>query len=124
MTDRRVGGSLAQPIPNVTATDVERIARRDFPADKLNEVMTLLDSFGGALSARVRAAALKLSKGDVERLQRVVESAGRDYRDVLAAAEYPGYMKVINFANIAEDDERRVIESDWRQYDEWFRTSH
>ena len=34
-----------QPVPIVTGADVERIARRDFPPDKYEVVMTCLNEY-------------------------------------------------------------------------------
>ena len=43
-----------------------------------------------------------------------------DYRDVLASAEYPNYMKEVPAGGgFAEDDRQRVISLDWKQYQEW-----
>ena len=38
---------------------------------------------------RVRLAVLKLAEGDLDKLERNTMLAQQDYRDVLAAAEYP-----------------------------------
>jgi hypothetical protein len=34
-----------QPTPTVTGADVERIVRRDFPADRAVEVLAMLDEY-------------------------------------------------------------------------------
>lgn len=114
-----------QPIPTVTSADVERIVRRDFPGERVPEVMRLLGEYGGEAwhreTHRVRAAVLKLAAGRLEQLRREVDTAKRDYRDVLAGAEYPGYFRrVPGPGSLPADEEKRIIDADWRQYQEWF----
>jgi hypothetical protein len=104
--------------------DVERIVRRDFPADQLPEVLAILDEYGRETwqreAHRVRLAALKLAAGSVERLRYQIEGAKCDYRDVLAPAEYPGYCKrVPRSGGLPSDEERRIIDADWKQYQDW-----
>ena len=69
---------------------------------------------------RVRLAALKLAAGNVEKLRYEIEGAKCDYRDVLAAAEYPSYMKRMSpSAALPTEEERRIIDADWKQYQDW-----
>ena len=62
---------MTQPTPTVTAADVERIVRRDVPADRAAEVLAMLDEYS--------------------------EADGQT------------------------DEQQRIIDSDWRQYEEWLR---
>jgi hypothetical protein len=116
-----------QPVPVVTFHDVERIARREFSDEQFSTVITLLKEYGTEAwhreCPRVQLAALKLADGNLEKLRARIETAKRDYRDVLAVAEFPAYCKV-GFRRIRElpDDERlRIINADWSQYDDWLR---
>jgi len=113
-----------QPTPTVTHADVDRVVRRDFPADNSTSVFALLTEYGTEQwhreTDRVRLAALKLAAGDIVRLRAAIEMAKRDYRDILAAAEYPEYSQNVNPSEeMAEDEMQRLIDSDWRQYSEW-----
>jgi len=115
---------VSQPIPNVSSTDVARVVCRDFPADIVSAVHAILDDYGQASwqrePHRVQLAALKLAAGSVERLRSEIESAKRDYRDVLANAEYPGYFKgVPSSGALPQEDEQRIIDTDWKQYQDW-----
>ena len=115
---------IKQPIPAVTAEDVERIVWRDFAPDEIETVMTLLGEYDESRQEpiRVRLAALKLADGDLEKLRAHIQLALRDYRDALAAAEYPVYMKTgFRVGKLAEDQKARIVEDDWRQYEEWMR---
>ncbi|HZN53815.1 MAG TPA: hypothetical protein VFB67_00705 [Candidatus Polarisedimenticolaceae bacterium] len=111
-----------QRAPDVTRADVERIVRRDFPAERVGEVLAMLDEYGPEdwhrEPDRVRLAVLKLASGSFERLRYEIEGAKRDYRDVLSPAEYPGYGKRM-FKKLAPDEERRIIDADWKQYQDW-----
>jgi hypothetical protein len=68
------------------------VVRLFAPADQ-SSALALLESYGTAPyerePVRVRVAALKLSSGRLEDLEQAISTAKRDYRDVLAAAEYP-----------------------------------
>ena len=113
-----------QPIPNVTSADVERVVRREFPADRIGEVLSTLREYGTQSwqrdPDRVRLAALKLAAGNVARLRDQIESAKYDYRDVLAAAEYPGYCQRVFWPGLlSPQEEQQVIEADWKQYQDW-----
>jgi hypothetical protein len=114
----------AQPTPTVTNADVERVVRRDFPAERVPEVLAMLDEYGTETwqrePHRVRLAALKLAAGSIERLRYQVEGAKRDYRDVLAPAEYPGYSKrMFRIRDLPQDEQQRIIDDDWKQYQDW-----
>lgn len=114
----------SQPIPNVSGADVERVVRREFPADRVGEVLSMLGEYGTESwhreADRVRLAALKLASGGIERLRSAIESAKCDYRDVLASAEYPGYFEQVpRTGALAPEQEQRIIDTDWRQYQDW-----
>ena len=117
-----------QPTPSVTHADVERVVRRDFPAGERAEVTKLLERYGTESwhreTDRVRLATLKLASGNIERLRREIEGAQVDYRDVLAAAEYPEYSKrVRGLSKLAADEIREIVATDWKQYQDWLTRS-
>jgi hypothetical protein len=86
-----------QPTPTVTGADVERIVRRDFPADRAVEVLAMLDEYGTEAwqreAHRVRLAALRLAAGDIKRLRYEIEGAKRDYRDVTRSGRVSGLLQ-------------------------------
>lgn len=114
-----------QPVPQVNENDVERVVRRDFPADDYDAVMTILDMYGTEAwqreCARVQLAALKLANSSLERLRSCIEIAKTDYRDVLSPAEYPAYRKIgwSQIRKLATEEQGNIIDSDRRQYEEW-----
>jgi hypothetical protein len=116
----------SQPTPDVTSDDVDRIVRRDFPNEQFAPITALLNEYGHEKwhreSSRVRLAVLKLAHGSVEKLRVHIEAAKSDYRDVLAAAEYPDYCKIgFRITELPADEQRRIINRDWKQYEDWLR---
>jgi hypothetical protein len=116
---------MQQPHPKVTPAHVEKIVHRDFPSDVVEQVWAILNEFGTerwhSEIDRVRLAILKLANGDVKELRRMMDAAKRDYRDVLASAEYPAWMGATPTLSVSKGDEReRIIRSDWEQYKKWF----
>jgi hypothetical protein len=115
-----------QRIPSITATDVERIVRRDFPDEQFDIVMSVLTEYGTEKwhrePSRVQLAAMKLADGDVNALRRHIDTAKQDYRDVLAAAEYPEYSKkMFRVRELPSREQNRIVDDDWRQYETWLR---
>jgi len=115
-----------QPTPQVTPQDVLRVARRDFPSTPEDEIRAILEEYGKESFHReidrVRLAAMKLASGDVRRLKLQIDGATQDYRDILAAAEYPRYDKMMfRIDRLSEADKNKIIESDWNQYQTWLK---
>jgi hypothetical protein len=106
-----------QPVPEVLPTDVERIVRRDFPEERFVTVMLVLNEYGAERwqreRSRVQLASLKLAHGSLDALRSHVDAAKQDYRDVLAAAEYPEYSrKGFHVRELALEEQRRIIGAD------------
>lgn len=67
--------------------DIEVEARTLFPPERWNEVRALLEGEERLRSPNVRRAVVKLSRGDVARLQEMIAAARLDPRDVLMWAQ-------------------------------------
>jgi len=116
-----------QRVPEVSLADVNRIVHREFLPEQIDAAMDVLKQYEEQTNpreaARVQLAALKLAKGSVQKLQSHIEYAKRDYRDVLCAAEYPAYAKVgFRIRELPPKERERIIEQDWKQYEEWLRS--
>ena len=116
--------NMNQPIPAVNEIDVIRIVKRDYSTTQFDTVMSILNEYGTEDWQRgvnrVRLAVLKLANGDIHVLRREIDVAKRDYRDVLAYAEYPEYMrKVSPSADLTEAERKMIIRADWTQYQSW-----
>lgn len=109
---------MDQPTPSYTPADLERIVARDFDPAEAPNVRAILarydEASGQPETLRVQMACLKLADGDLGELERAVEIACGDYRDVLAAAEYRAFVE----APTAEAEEA-AIASDWEQLQAW-----
>ena len=113
-----------QQHPNVTSDDVERVVRRDFSGGEFDAVMAILKQYGVEKwhreCPRVQLAALKLANGDLDKLQKIINVARTDYRDVTVPAEYPEYGKRgFRIRELPIQDQERIIDSDWDQYERW-----
>ena len=114
----------SQPVAVITDADVERIVRRDYAAEQVPEIVDALASYGveewEREAPRVRAAILKLANGDRARLLEELAVAKRDYRDVLAGAEYLTYGALtLRDPAASPEDVQRAITSDWAQFQDW-----
>jgi hypothetical protein len=71
--------------------------------------------------ARVQLAILKLSDGRINKLEDAVVLANRDFRDVLAYAEYPTEMGYDwnTLKSMPAEAVQRIRDADRRQYEEW-----
>jgi hypothetical protein len=102
---------------------VQDLIRRLFPGQPEARVLEILDRYGTEPYERerdrVQVAVLKLSDGDLERLAEMVTLAKTDFRDVLAAAEYPGELAGRLEPPAAEME--RVRQQDRQQYQDWVR---
>lgn len=114
-----------QPTPLVSREDVHRVLRRDFPAADYGAALIILEEYRSKLDgetgeARVRLAALKLADGDLKELGRHIAAARQDYRDVLAAAEYPAAsLRWSAMSSLREEQRQDIYDADWDQYQEW-----
>lgn len=120
---------VSQPVPQVTANDVAMVVRRDFAEEQFAVVMAVLNEYGVEKwergKSRVQLAALKLANDDPEALKRHITQAKQDYRNVLAAAEYPEYSKnrMSHVRELPAKEQQRIIDGDWEQYETWLRNS-
>ena len=115
----------SQPVPAVTDADVDRIVRRDFLPAAVPDAFAALAGYGtqpwhGEVD-RVRLAALKLAAGNLERLRTQIAAASTDFRDVLAAAEYPVFFRTVAPGQEGVVDTGAAIDADWLQYRAWLR---
>ncbi len=103
---------------------IERIIQRDFSPELFSRVLATLEIYGAERwhreVPRVRLAILKLATGDIAQLAQQTRVACSDYRDVLAAAEYPRET-AIGFTKVEiKDSEIAAIRSEDRaDYLQW-----
>jgi hypothetical protein len=89
------------------------------------EILSILDEYGVEASergrARVQLAILKLSAGQRDRLPELVVMAKRDYRDVVAYAEYPEEMRLssVEMRQLSREEAQALRRRDRKQYLRW-----
>jgi len=113
---------MKQKTANVTDSDIERIILRDFARSDLKTVKIILSNYkteGAKERNRVYASALKLSAGDIDLLEKYVHRANVDYRDLIALSEYPNYTERMLDDDFSGKRKAKLIDDDWRQYQEW-----
>lgn len=96
--------------------------KREFPDEEFATVMATLNEYVPRYNDNpipVRLAALRLANGSVSRLRDEIESAKRDYRDVILPAVYPSYSK-IGGARLSSK-KRKIFESERQKYEDWFK---
>jgi len=87
-----------------------------------NRVIAILNQYGAEPYekeiVRVRLDILKLSGNSIEDVQRWVDIAKKDYRDILASAEYP-YELLAPTWRMPKDETTHIQTTDRKQYEEW-----
>jgi hypothetical protein len=110
---------MEDKIPNISNADIKRIIERDFPKD--TDIANILNRYASETEKgrnRVHAAILKIADGSLEKVEKYVEVAIVDSRDVLSWAEYPSYSKNL-FEEFSYEKEKQQNDDDWQQYNEW-----
>ena len=107
-----------------SADTVKKAVDRVWEGDHRQAALTVLDrvsDYGGAAHrSRIQVAAIKLSGGDLDRLDDWVQAANADFRDVLAAAEYPGQFEA-GFLPLSDPRQVKLGEADLIQYKLWLK---
>jgi len=116
---------MNQPVPKVSAADVERVVKRDFSPEEVAAVLKALEAYGSKTwhneVPRVRLAILKIANGDRDRLREALAMADVDYRDALCNAEYLNYARRIAPGEKASPAKsKEAVEADWQDYRTWF----
>ena len=101
---------------------VQRLVHRLFAAEDRAAASACLACYGASPSdaepLRVQVAILKLSEGELKKLEHYLARAQQDYRDVLAWAEYPEQLEQPTW-RMPADDVRRITKADSAQYLAW-----
>lgn len=103
---------------------LEKIAQY-WPHEDKKEILRVLERYGKEVNergrTRVQLAIIKLSEGKKSKLDEWVERAKRDYRDVVAYAEYPEEMRLsfIRMRQLSKDEVKALRQRDRAQYLEW-----
>jgi hypothetical protein len=111
-----------QPTPKISSKTLEKIIERDYGncvseiKEKLKSVRS--DTLKG--QNRISAAILKLANGDIDKIDNYIEIYKKDFRDVLAGAEYPLCFS-FSFGEKNKQELRAIYLSDWKNYLKWLK---
>ena len=105
-----------------TAALVQQLVERLFATHERTTAMSILRTYGetDAEPHRVRVAILKLSAGQLGQLAHYTSAARRDFRDVLAWAEYPQELEQPIW-QLPDAEVQRIRAADREQYLAWLR---
>jgi len=114
-------------MPRPARTLVTAKVHKMWPREQWDAVMAALDEYGREGSSwgctRVQLAILKLCGGNRDEIPKLVETANRDYRDVIAWAENPEAIRLL--WAVRKEMSRAEIAAmrrrDKRQYRRWLR---
>ncbi len=111
---------MTQFIPEVTEADVERVVRRDYPAETRAAIHELIRGVEVREKPRVVLACLKNARGDLAKLKGELANAGGWWREIISEAEYPNYTKkMFRIERLPVEERERIIEKDKAQYLRW-----
>ena len=112
---------MDQPVPDVSNADVERILERDF--EDADQARFLIRKLECPESARTALACLKGANGNLQLLEGSVQEANRDFRDLIAAAEYPNYCQAGHrVQEMSKPELEALYAADFEQYMAWLRS--
>ncbi|HEX6352881.1 hypothetical protein [Actinophytocola sp.] len=93
--------------------------RQVFPAADPADIQRQLDEYAGQERLRVQLAIVKLTDEDKRVSPRhYVDAARKDYRDVLALAEFPQQMRP-DWFTLSVTERAKVTKADRQQYARW-----
>src|SRR5262245_22483965 len=115
---------MSQYVPSVSDQDVERIVRRDYPAELHVDIHRMIRDVEVREKPRVILACLKNANGKLEKLQGELANASGWWREIIGEAEYPNYTKkMFRIERLSADEKERIIERDKNQYLQWLHRS-
>jgi hypothetical protein len=109
-----------QPAAKLTTNQLEKLIAREFPKH-IDEVTLKFYKVKGDNPNginRISAAIVKLANKDLSSLDRFIEMASVDYRDILSQAEYPRCLK-LGFDEFDKKKMKGIYLEDWREYSKW-----
>ena len=111
-----------EPASKISDKTLEWLLHREFGsrAGEVKQKLRRINSDSPNGRNRFSAAILKLANRDFEKIDCYINLCNDDFRDVVAAAEYPVRMRFA-FNKIAGWKKRQIYFYDWNQYSTWLR---
>lgn len=112
-----------QPVAEISKETLEKLIRRDFPEsyEIVKQKFDLIKSDSLKGQNRLSAAILKVSNGNLNKLDSYIEMCNSDYRDVISKAEYPRISEIgfIEMEEIEPSQLKDYYLKDWTEYTNW-----
>lgn len=112
-----------QPVADISKEILEKIIRRDFPENYkiVKQKLELIKSDSLKSQNRLSAAVLKVSNGDLSKIDSFIEMCNSDYRDVISQAEYPRISEIgfIGMEELESSELKEYYLKDWAEYTNW-----
>jgi hypothetical protein len=111
-----------QPVAKVSQNQIEKIVKAQYNKH-YNEVIAKLDSIDMQIPKeknRIKAAVLKIANCEYENLDKLIDIANVDFRDVIVRAEYPRSWKH-GFNDVSKHLRKKEYLEDWKEYQEWLK---
>ena len=116
-----------QPVAEISNEILEKIIRRDFPEsfEIVKQKLYLIKSDSLKGQNRLSAAVLKLSKGNLNTIDKYIEKCNYDCRDVISEAEYPRISEIgfVGLEEIELSARKEYYLKDWTEYTNWINKS-
>ena len=109
-----------QPVAKISDQLLDTLIDRDFKSNaaivktKLNSI----DSDSQAGKNRIAASILKLADKNFDALDKLIEKANNDSRDILMCSEYPRCAK-LGFDDLDDKQMKQIYINDFTQYSNW-----
>jgi hypothetical protein len=113
-----------EPVARISDNKIDRLLLREFGshASEVKEKFLHLKSDTPGGKNRISAAILKLSNGDMDKIDHYIDLCNLDFRDVVGPAEYRRYTTVA-FNEIPRWKKRQFYLADRKEYSNWLRKS-
>ena len=112
-----------QPVAEISKEILEKLIRRDFTAsyEIIKQKLDLIKSDSLKGQKRLSAAVLKLSNGNLSKIDSYIEMCNSDCRDVISQAEYPSISEIgfIGMKEIKPSELKEYYLKDWTEYINW-----
>ena len=116
-----MNNNRTQQVAKISTDLLSKLILREFPNDielvtsKLEQVNS--DSEAG--QRRISAAILKLANRELNELDSLIDKANFDFRDIVAAAEYPRNSQHMFGERATKEQLQSEYQNDWEDYSMW-----
>jgi hypothetical protein len=109
-----------QPVAKISDQLLNALIERDYRsnAEIIKTKLRNINSDSHAGKNRIAADVLKLADKNLDSLDRLIEKANEDCRDIIMSAEYPRCAK-IGFGELDKKQMKQIYLDDFTEYSNW-----